>query len=62
MRQREGNRDLTHLTDWMLREEVRGSREDSPPADTFGLGHSPHLPLAPFLLGHSPNCGRQAQT
>ncbi|MBD0308743.1 MAG: hypothetical protein ICV80_11645 [Microcoleus sp. T1-bin1] len=51
MRQGAVNRDLMDLTDWMLREEVRGSREDSPhlplsPSATLPICHSPHLPLS----------------
>jgi len=62
VRQRAVNRDLTDLTDWMLREELPGSREARFEGRFSPIGHSPHLPLAPFLLGHSPNCGIQAQT
>jgi hypothetical protein len=47
VRQRAVNRDLTDLTDWRLREEVRGSREDSPPSDTLPIGHSRDLTLSP---------------
>ncbi|MBD0312908.1 MAG: hypothetical protein ICV86_08460 [Microcoleus sp. T3-bin5] len=48
------NRDLTDLTDWMLREEVRGSREDSPPSDTLGPGHSRARTLSPSDIEPSP--------
>ena len=47
MRQRAVNRDLMDLTDWLLTEEVRGSREDSPLYPTLPISHSPHRTLSP---------------